>query len=57
MQLPFKTATHRRHLPKSCFFEADSSVQHQQKSKILEKATFPEKQNSTLPTFSTELPF
>ena len=42
VQLPFGTATNRRYLQKSYFFEADSFAQHQffQKSKILEKATF-----------------
>ena len=29
LQLPFRTATHRRQLQKSYFFEADSSAQHQ----------------------------
>ena len=59
VQLPFGTDTYRRYLQKSYFFEADSSAQHQffQKSKILEKATFSEKQYSTLPTLSGELPF
>ena len=58
-QLPFGTDTYRRYLQKSYFFEADSSAQHQffQKSKILEKATFSEKQYSALPTLSGELPF
>ena len=53
VQLPFRTATHRSHLQKSYFFEADSSAQHQlfQKSKILKR------QNFALPTFSGELPF
>ena len=48
VQLPFGTATNRRYLQKSYFFEADSFAQHQffQKSKILEKATFSEKQYS-----------
>ena len=57
VQLPFRTATHRRYLQKSYFFETGSSPQHQlfQKSKILEKATFSEKQDSALPTFSGEL--
>ena len=59
LQLPFGTATHMRYLQKSYFFETDSSPQHQlfQKSKILEKATFSEKQDSALPTFSGELTF
>ena len=59
VQIPFRTATHRRHLQKNYFFEADSSTQHQpfQKSKLLKKPTFPVKQNSALPTFSGELPF
>ena len=57
-QLPFGTATYRRYLQKSYFLEADSSAQQQlfQKSEILEKATFSEKQYSVLPTFSGELP-
>ena len=29
VQLPFRKATHRTHLQKSYFFEADSSAQHQ----------------------------
>ena len=59
VQLPFGTATHRRYLQKSYFFEADSSPQHQvfQKSKSLEKATFSEKQDSAFPTLSGELTF
>ena len=42
MQLPFRTATHRRHLQKSYFFEADSSAQHQlfQKKQDFEKGYF-----------------
>ena len=58
-QLPFGTDIYRRYLQKSYFFEADSSAQHQffQKSKILEKATFSEKQYSALPTHPGELPF
>ena len=57
-QLPFGTATYRRYLQKSYFLEGDSSAQQQlfQKSEILEKATFSEKQYSVLPTFSGELP-
>ena len=56
MQLPFRTATHRRHLQKSYFFKADFSAQHQlfqkkvrfwkrllfQKSKILHYLLFSE---------------
>ena len=57
VQLPFRTATHRRYLQKSYFFETGSSPQHRlfQKSKILEKATFSEKQDFALPTFSGKL--
>ena len=42
VQLPFRTATHRRHLQKSYFFEADSSAQHQlfQKKQDFEKGYF-----------------
>ena len=42
LQLPFRTATHRRHLQKSYFFEADSSAQHQlfQKKQDFEKGYF-----------------
>ena len=59
VQLPFRTASHRGHLQKRYFFQADSAAGHQlfQKSKILQKATLSEKQNSALPTFSRELPF
>ena len=41
-QLPFRAATHRRHLQKSYFFEADSSAQHQlfQKKQNFEKGYF-----------------
>ena len=58
MQLLFGTATYRRYLQKSYFLEADSSVQQQlfQKSEILERATFSEKQYFVLPTFPGELP-
>ena len=44
---------------KSCFFKAGTSAQYQlfQKSYILEKANFSEKQYSALPTFSGELLF
>ena len=39
VQLPFRTATQRRHLQKSYFFEADSSAQYQlfQKKQDFEK--------------------
>ena len=59
VQLRFGTATNVRYLHQSYFIEADSSAQHQlfQKSKILEKATFSEKQYFALPTFSGELTF
>ena len=42
VQLPSRTATHRRHLPKSYFCEADSSAQHQlfQKKQDFEKGYF-----------------
>ena len=42
VQLPFTAATHRRHLQKSYFFEADSSAQHQlfQKKQDFEKGYF-----------------
>ena len=61
VQLPFRTATHKRHLQKSYFFEAYiffcTTSTFSKESKILKKVTFPEKQNSALPTFSGELPF
>ena len=42
VQLPFRTATHRRYLQKSYFFKADSSAQHQlfQKKQDFEKGCF-----------------
>ena len=42
VQLPFRTAIHRRHLQRSYFFEVDSSAQHQlfQKKQDSEKAYF-----------------
>ena len=40
VQLPFKTATHRRHLQKSYFFEADSSAQHQLFQRLWKKLLF-----------------
>ena len=59
VQLPVGTVRNRRYLQKRYFFEADSIAQHQlfQKSKILEKASFSEKQYSALPIFSGGLPF
>ena len=48
-----------RHLKKSYFFIASTSAQHQpfQKSYILKKAHYSEKQYCALPTVSGELPF
>ena len=42
VQLPFRTATHRRHIQKSYFCEADSSAQHQffQRKQDFEKGYF-----------------
>ena len=48
-----------KYLKKSYFFKAGTSTQYQvfQKSYILKKFSFSEKQYSALPTFSGELPF
>ena len=58
VQLPFRTATHRSY--RGATFSKQillHNINFFKKSKILKKATFSEKRNSALPTFSGELHF
>ena len=59
VQLPFRTATHRRHLQKSYFFEADSSAQHQlfQKKQDFEKGYFVRKAKFRITYFFRRVTF